>query len=1348
VQLSPSVWRHVDESIAHFVGREWVFERIGRFLAGPAGVFALCGVPGSGKTAVAAWLASASAGRLDGAAHSDHERGLDSTVSVTPGAVTAALFCRAGQSTLLDLAQQLSDQFSAAVPEFAEALRSALPAYPSIGDITVRTGDVAAGARVVGLRVALDALGAEQAFLQGVTVPLRRIRDRGCTSRIGVLVDALDEAPTALSWHLAALHDVHLVVTTRRDERVLAQLPEDTQRCDLIDDAPVGVDDVRRYVEFRLYGTRPEDAVRVLAAAVADAAAGNFLYALHVLQDLLRAPEPLRQRSHALDVPLPRGGLPGMYRDFLRRELSGDDAAWARRLRPVLAPLAVARGDGLDVTQLCAIAAELAGGPITRTTVRDVVRWCGQFLDGRRPDGPFRPYHQSFADFLTDPEMNPDWLVDAAETHAAVVAVLSPPRHSGWADWSGATEYVVAHLAEHAAAAGVLDQLIVDPGFLVHAEPDAVMRAFPKATAPDTRLIERVYRHAADTLRGASPDQRAAQLELVAHQNNAESLAEAFAAQRPERPWSTRWARWRRSDHYVVGRHSGPVYTVATARLDGHPIVVSGGEDGVLRRWNLIDGTPVGNLLVGHGARINALDVCELSDGTQAVISGGADRVVRLSNLADGAPLGPPLTGPTTSVFAVLLVQLGEARRLAAAATADGAIWRWDVTVPTAPMRLGEPLHEDPRIEISRKVRPIGSLTRASSAHGDPLLAAVYGDQVLVWDVDRGVPLGAITNQAMAALLSGSGRLPDGTTVTFPDARVRGWSAGLVGIAEGSGDPTSGRIMSGDAFASLTLDDGQRIFVAGDALGRLVVYSASDGHPRGGHMAVHSGPIFSVTTARRADGQELAVSGGRDGTVRAWRIRDELRYARFSTTLPVKAAASTVLPDGRLVAVTGGPDQVLRTWNLHDGTVIQQNWLRGRSQTMRGTGPAALNTVSIVKTAGDGEVYAVTGDELGGVRFWSIPECEEVSPPLQANNSWITGLALAEDADRITAACCGGSSATSIWDLTRGTRVAVLNSTGKIDLSSSDGWADVVVTASSAEGTVFVTGGIDGCLRRWTLAGEAVGAPIRCGKQPITALAVDDALVIGTRDGSLFLAPLDKPERIEPVGGPHRAMVTALAARRSLVVSGSEDQLVQIWDRSTGARHVVQIGSAVSAVVLTSTAILVGAEAGLALIRYPVPVAPRGIRPFGRLDSTQIAVLESRLGRRLPPVYRSWLGRTNGAQPLGDHHVPGRYFALFEQRPLLGVHPEYSPYDLAEAEQRQRRRWLSDDYVVIGVPSGGLLAVRVREPAPDTVVFLSETVTTGRPGDTANAARERHLTRLARDIEEFVSLLRPLDLPV
>jgi hypothetical protein len=210
----------------------------------------------------------------------------------------------------------------------------------------------------------------------------------------------------------------------------------------------------------------------VLAERIARQAKGNFLYCTYVA-DAIAASVPLAELDGkaAKRVSVPRGGLSGVYREFLRRELTRDENAdWSDRVRPILVPLAVAYGDGLSVSQLQGIATRLRGGPIFGMIVRDVVRKAYQFLQGPLPDGPFRPYHQSFAEFLTDAAENPNWPVDATETHAAVVAALIervPKDEAGQTKWDTADAYTSTYLSIHAARAATLDDLLVDSAYLI-----------------------------------------------------------------------------------------------------------------------------------------------------------------------------------------------------------------------------------------------------------------------------------------------------------------------------------------------------------------------------------------------------------------------------------------------------------------------------------------------------------------------------------------------------------------------------------------------------------------------------------------------------------------------------------------------------------------------------------------------------------------------------------------------------------------------------------------------------------------------------------------------------------------
>ena len=153
---------------------------------------------------------------------------------------------------------------------------------------------------------------------------------------------------------------------------------------------------------------------------------------------------------------------------------------------------------------------------------------------------------------------------------------------------------------------------------------------------------------------------------------------------------------------------------------------------------------------------------------------------------------------------------------------------------------------------------------------------------------------------------------------------------------------------------------------------------------------------------------------------------------------------------------------------------------------------------------------------------------------------------------------------------------------------------------------------------------------------------------------------------------------------------------------------------------------------------------PARLSPYGRLDEEQLASVETALEQKLPPLYRRWLAENNGATPAFDHHVAGLPFTLLPETPLLGVHPRYPAIDLVSAQQLHRDRWLSREYLVIAVPSGGLLAVKTNHPYGDAVWFLPEGAWRDPASSTGAADREQRLVYLAEDISYFIGRLQPV----
>jgi hypothetical protein len=106
--------------------------------------------------------------------------------------------------------------------------------------------------------------------------------------------------------------------------------------------------------------------------------------------------------------------------------------------------------------------------------------------------------------------------------------------------WHVAEPYLVRHAAQHAASAGLADELLQDPGFLVHADPKTVIAALRWATTPDARLAATVYRASQAVHRDLGAEQRRQILALDAARFQAAALSYDFARSTDWRPlWAT-----------------------------------------------------------------------------------------------------------------------------------------------------------------------------------------------------------------------------------------------------------------------------------------------------------------------------------------------------------------------------------------------------------------------------------------------------------------------------------------------------------------------------------------------------------------------------------------------------------------------------------------------------------------------------------------------------------------------------------------------------------------------------------------------------------------------------------------
>ncbi|WP_420035865.1 ATP-binding protein [Streptomyces sp. cg28] len=269
------------------------------------------------------------------------------------------------------------------------------------------------------------------------------------------------------------------------------------------------------------------------ARATAGGAGGSRLIVQLAAQGWLLAPEPTPSPQH--HVP---STLIGVL-DLHARRLGVDPAV----LRAVLAPLALAEGDGLPLHLWVPLASALAGRDMT-AEISDGMLLAGPFI---RPVGTestseadtsaesgtlIALAHPALAEAIRAE------LPDLAAAHLSLATELLgrvPDQ-----DWSRAEPYVRDAIVGHALGAGQLPRLLTDPSLMAYADPVALRAAVEEVaadqlTAGQLPASARTYLRTAPLLTRsqAGPPLRAALLADAFDEDGLPEYAQALRS-RPE----------------------------------------------------------------------------------------------------------------------------------------------------------------------------------------------------------------------------------------------------------------------------------------------------------------------------------------------------------------------------------------------------------------------------------------------------------------------------------------------------------------------------------------------------------------------------------------------------------------------------------------------------------------------------------------------------------------------------------------------------------------------------------------------------------------------------------------------
>jgi WD40 repeat protein len=947
---------------------------------------------------------------------------------------------------------------------------------------------------------------------------LRQMRGR----RVTMAVDAIDEAldPSGLvSGVLRPLVEagpaegLRLLLGTRR--HLLDPLGLTASAVDLDDEHYADPASLYEYVLRCLetdepgspYHSAPEELTAAVARAVAAAADYSFLVALIVSRTLLSVAEPPDPDDPGWRDSLPRNAADAMHSD-LEIRLGAD----AGRARDLLRPLAFAHGAGLPWEDLWApLASLLSGRDYGDEDLVWLRRQAGSYVVEAMESGRsvYRLYHAALVEYLRQ---------DSDEEHfhrlfSRFLVGRVPAARAG-PDWSRAHPYTLAHLATHAQRTGMLDDLLLDPGYLVSAVPAGLLAALPAARDPDAQLAGRAYQRAVHHLRGRSEDDRLSYLELASQISRAAELTSRITTMAPHRRWSVRWTHWPpEHPHRILDGNLGQLNGVACADPgDGSPVVASIGQDARLRIWDLVTAEPRGAYTVGD-APLTAVRAAELPGGRTVLVLLAADGLLHTWDLATAAllksvPVLPRwrwmarrrgadlalrcLADPDGQQFAVVsgrdvpasmwdlstgrrvtvfpagvnpggveLVTLIDGRTVLATSTGSAAQWVRD-------LQTGQELPDEHRRIPFAWLRSLYDTARRSYLNyyafpdGAPVVAVrFYRKTAVFWDLTQSDPLGSYRRRGGGVQMSARVSFTDGRTATVglppaPPSNIRNiwnfWKT--VGRPQlPRQEPTPPQADDGlILLGSPPLDLG-RPGPRFEMIGRFIRVELPGRTPL--TLAGHAADLTGYDWTRLPDGHLVVVTTSQDGTVRRWDI-SAIDASSGAQDEPARIAlhriVSAPLEDGTLLGLTvaDGPDVAL--WDLRSGEPV--GGLRDRLVR-----PCVLG---IARPAGRAPV-AVTFDMDQAMRLWDLPGGHQVAQFPAGRDRWPADVACARLSDGTCVAVTSGHGRKAVvWDL----------GTGRIRhvLVGHRGWTAGVTCAEDARRRpIALTAGLDNRVNMWDL---------------------------------------------------------------------------------------------------------------------------------------------------------------------------------------------------------------------------------------------------------------------------------------
>ncbi|WP_306319854.1 MULTISPECIES: trypsin-like peptidase domain-containing protein [unclassified Streptomyces] len=1077
--------------------------------AAPRQALVVTGSPGVGKSAVLGRVVTSADPGIAASLPAD-----DEGVRAPPGSVSCAVHAKG--KTALEVAKEIASAASAPPPEraseLADVLRTALTERPARPD-----------------------------------------------TPFVVVIDALDEATSAQQARMIARHiaiplaetcadlQVRVVVGSRRGDdagSLLDPFGPAARVIDLDDPAFFAAADLVAYTmaTLRLQGDeRPDNpygeerTALPVATRIAELADANFLVAGltargHGLHDTRAVPPAAIAFTPTVAAAL---------QEYLARLPAVDGAPAAE----VLSVLAYAEAPGLPLALWREGVAALTGHRLTENQLRSLARSsAANFLVetgvNEQNTGVFRLFHQALDDGLRQGRATEGSRNEAggggneaggggsdADERALARAFLAYGQGVGW---DRAPGYLLRSLPRHAVRGRVVDELLADEEYALHAD---LRRLIPAGGEASGAMRERaqLLRRTPEAI-GVGPARRAA---LFSVTESLQGAGEAYRSTANAGPYRAEWATIApRDEEAVLEGHTGEIRAVCALGPQDGTLVASAATDGTVRLWDPVTARQVRRLTPEFS---HMRGMCGLQVAGQAYLAVASDLNVslwnetqersagRLSDFGLGlirdlcaldTPEGPVLATATTEGQIILSDPTGE-RGSEIFEAHSGWVERVCAVELDGETLLASSGDEDDRsiklwrpgtrecVRVRRGHDASNALTSVRIGR-HTMLAGLDADGVIcLWDPADDENVHILARDELASTLC-SVRVGSRTLLAAPSGDVvRLWDP-VTGAAAGT---LQGHSDSVDALCVLPVG-GRELLASGGADHTVRLWDPEA--PR----TARTGAVRALSPAYGGTDKVWVAAGGDDGTTRVLQPESASPVVTLRTNDDWVRAVCPVVLDGRAQLVGGGDDGAVWRWDPLDLEVAV-----GRAS------PSPAYTICTVSLGGD--TLLATGHADGTAQLWD-PYTLKVTHTCRFPTGIYAMCPVDVDGHpRVATATDGLDGAVWLWDPASGRRVK--------HVETHDTYAMCAVPFAGR--TALATAHADGLVQLWDArSGAAVGG-IASHSGAVNALTVIDGRLLATAssDRTVRLWDLATLSPVEQIPVHHPALAVTWVEGRLIV---------------------------------------------------------------------------------------------------------------------------------------------------------------------------------------------------------------------